>query len=347
MLKYIIKLNLLLMGLVYFVDDITATTIVGLLAVITITSLNQYFNKTRFSFVSSAIFVVACFAMTQLAIFFPVLVLDLKGRNGKFLAVAMLAPIVIFAPPIAILIALAFLVEHLLDRFGRLKIQHTTLQDLHTEQKTALTQKAKEMEENQEQAAHLATLAERSRIARDIHDNIGHVLSRAILQTAALRTINKDEVLTDGLAGLQETLSGSMETIRGSVHDLKDDSIDLYHTLRQIFDGTSFEVQMHYDMPDNLPNDVKYCFLMAAKEALTNTTKHGVSATRFSINVQEHPAMYQLKIMDNGTKPPKNSEGMGLQNIEARVKTIGGYCSFGYDGGFKIFITLPKAGDVL
>jgi signal transduction histidine kinase len=64
--------------------------------------------------------------------------------------------------------------------------------------------------------------------------------------------------------------------------------------------------------------------------------------------MQEHPALYQLRIQHNGTRAPALfSEGMGLQNIAARVKSAGGYCSFDYQDGFKIFITLPKGGNGL
>ncbi|MCL2350519.1 MAG: hypothetical protein FWC67_03455, partial [Defluviitaleaceae bacterium] len=139
------------------------------------------------------------------------------------------------------------------------------------------------------------------------------------------------------------TLAGSMEVIRGSVHDLKDDSIDLAEAMQSIFSDTPYEVHFYcgIENTDELPNDVKYCFLMAAKEALTNTTKHS-DATQIKITLQEHPVLYQLRIHDNGSRPPLKTEGMGLGNIESRVGGAGGYCTFSYENGFKIFITLPK-----
>ena len=49
------------------------------------------------------------------------------------------------------------------------------------------------MQRNQDYEIYLATLKERNRIAREIHDNVGHMLTRSILQLGALSVINKDE----------------------------------------------------------------------------------------------------------------------------------------------------------
>lgn len=44
----------------------------------------------------------------------------------------------------------------------------------------------------------LATLNERNRIAREIHDNVGHLLSRSLLQVGALQVVNRDETVRQG-----------------------------------------------------------------------------------------------------------------------------------------------------
>ena len=61
--------------------------------------------------------------------------------------------------------------------------------DESTEMAMHLAEKNKDLMEKQEYEVHLATLAER-RIAREIHDNVGHMLSSAILQVGALRAVN-------------------------------------------------------------------------------------------------------------------------------------------------------------
>ena len=58
-----------------------------------------------------------------------------------------------------------------------------------------LEEKNKRLMSEQDQQVHLATLAERNRIAREIHDNVGHLLSRAILLLGAISTVNTDDRL--------------------------------------------------------------------------------------------------------------------------------------------------------
>ena len=345
MIKSIIKLNLLLLGISHIYGDIsTMAVIVGLLAAITLTALNQYFDNKIFTWVSCGVFGVVCFAVPILVVFLPPLIFDMAGRSWP-MATLLVIPVLAFEPLFIPVIIGVFLLEFLWSRWDKLVLKHTKLQDTHTEQNRNLTQKTKELQEKQHEAARLVKLSERNRIARDIHDNIGHVLSRAILQTGALQALNKDAALTEPLKALQDTLTGSMGVIRESIHDLKDDSIDLKQEMHKIFENTTFKVSIHYDMPDtnDVSNHVKNCFLMAAKETLTNAVRHS-NASQISITLQEHPALYQLKIHDNGTIQPLTGEvgGMGLSNIEARVKNAGGYCSFGFDNGFKTFITLPK-----
>ena len=86
----------------------------------------------------------------------------------------------------------------------------------------------------QDQEVHLATLAERNRIAREIHDNVGHILSRGILLLGAIRTVSEDQTIAPQLQMLAETLDSAMAKMRESVHDLHDDSIDLRHNLEEI-----------------------------------------------------------------------------------------------------------------
>lgn len=63
------------------------------------------------------------------------------------------------------------------------------MRDTDTELKLVMEQRNRELLEKQDNEIYLATLRERNRIAREIHDNVGHMLSRSILQVGALATI--------------------------------------------------------------------------------------------------------------------------------------------------------------
>ena len=75
---------------------------------------------------------------------------------------------------------------------------------------TQLVEKNKAMQRNQDYEIYLATLKERNRIAREIHDNVGHMLTRSILQLGALSVINKDETVGEAINDLSGTLNTAM-----------------------------------------------------------------------------------------------------------------------------------------
>lgn len=206
-------------------------------------------------------------------------------------------------------------------------------------------QNHEELMMKQDYEIHAATLTERNRIAREIHDHVGHMLSRSILQLGAILSINKDEKLDAPLRSLKDTLDTAMNNIRESVHDLKDDSLDLEYMVKEITGQyETLKISIDYDMGQFLPKEIKYCFIAIVKEALTNTVKHSDS-TKVNIVMREHPALYQVLIEDNGSGSDKIKNinaGIGLENMRDRVNAFGGNISFSGENGFRIFITIPK-----
>lgn len=131
------------------------------------------------------------------------------------------------------LIVAAILLACRTGRILYLEQEMIRLRDTSTELNLVLQEKNKNLMEKQDYEIYLATLRERNRIAREIHDNVGHMLSRSILQMGALITIHKEEPLHGQLAGVGETLNQAMNSIRESVHDLHDESIDLRQSIAE------------------------------------------------------------------------------------------------------------------
>ncbi|NLC18868.1 MAG: two-component sensor histidine kinase, partial [Clostridiales bacterium] len=202
---------------------------------------------------------------------------------------------------------------------------------------------------------NLATLNERNRISKELHDHIGHLLSRALLQVGALLTLTNDDTLKLGLTELKESLSGGMDQIRSSIHNMYDDSIDLYQELNKLVRDFSFcSLEYSYCLVNQPSLQLKLSFIFIIKEALANIIRHS-NASKASLILREHPAMYQLIIQDNGTisddkyaslkrqvESASFSEGMGLHNIAERVSSFGGILNISLDNGFRIFISVPK-----
>ena len=141
-----------------------------------------------------------------------------------------------------------------------------------------------------------------------------------------------------------DSLNLAMDSIRRSVHDLRDDAVNMEEAIRMLIkDFTFCPVDFSYDCSHTVPKDVKYSFISITKEALANVIRHS-NATKVTIRLREHPALYQLCISDNGAGSCKASSGngMGLANMKERIIKLNGQIHFHTENGFQIWITVPK-----
>ena len=220
----------------------------------------------------------------------------------------------------------------------------TSLSDEVAEKNLRLSRQNTLLAQAQDNEIHLATLKERNRIAREIHDNGGHMLTRSLLQSGALIVINKDEQLREPLESLKSTLDSAMTSIRESVHDLHDDSIDLKKVIEDSISSVDsrFTVVLDCDVSEYMAGNVKLCMIGVVKEGLSNAVKHS-TGDKISIIVREHPAFYQLMLEDNGSCSEIKESGIGLKNMRDRVEALKGRISFTPSAeGFKIFVSIPK-----
>lgn len=249
---------------------------------------------------------------------------------------------------IAGLCVLSYIMLQKTEKLISLEEKSHTLMDKNSYVKQSVERLQREQRMEQEQELRLATLTERNRIAREIHDNVGHIISRSILQLGAILMINKNETLKEPLSNLKDTLNTAMNSIRESVHDLRDESLDLEPMIMNMAkDFPDLDIKLDYDMTNRASKDVKYCFLAILKEAMTNTIKHS-NANTMEITIREHPSLYQLLIQDNGTVEQgrkfseKDTYGMGLDNMRERVSALDGTITITSDKGFRIFIVIRK-----
>lgn len=238
---------------------------------------------------------------------------------------------------------LAMYLQSISHRWNTLDRKYKKSQDDSRETLLLMQEKNKSLLKNQDYEIYNATLQERNRIAREIHDNVGHMLSRAILLMGAIKAVNQSPELALPIEQTENTLSQAMDSIRNSVHDLHDESINLQKSLETIRDSFSFcPVTLEYDMGFEVPKAIKYCFIAIIKEALTNVAKHS-NATNVSILVREHPSLFQLIIADNGTKlPVSDYTGIGLTNMQERIANLNGTIQINKKHGYRIFISIPK-----
>lgn len=373
MARIVDKAVLLAMGVLLVGYMGTAEPVVALLLGIIAAALGSTIPDWRFRSIYMAAFCVGCLILPELIYFLPIIYYDCAKERRAWIAygTALVYAIQYYSSGWfgvrdlllwAVLLALAIVLGIRTGRMEELEQDMIRLRDASTELNLVLQEKNKNLMEKQDYEIYLATLRERNRIAREIHDNVGHMLSRSILQIGALTTIYKEEPLHEQLGSVNETLNHAMNSIRESVHDLHDDSIDLRQA---IHDATRemrerYYVTIDYDMSAEVPRNVKYCFITIVKEAMSNIVKHS-DADHISIMLREHPGFYQLMVEDNGGNTSRASkkiggvngagdgilecgasEGIGLNNMRERVETLHGTFRIHREKGFQIFVSVPK-----
>lgn len=221
------------------------------------------------------------------------------------------------------------------------------------ERALALEARNRDLADRQDYEVELATLAERARIAREIHDNVGHQLTRASLQTEALRVVHANEpgVAAD-FADVKRTVDEALQLVRSSVHALNDNAANLSVQLERIVEGARSDGGPQIELEvlaEHAPANVANCFAAVLREALSNAIRHACAQT-VTVRCMEHPSFYQLIVTDDGAGGAQASGrnvtgGMGLGSMRERVEALGGTFTAGPRagaGGWRVFATVPK-----
>lgn len=347
----------------YMLEIQSEYAIVPILLAIFFSCLSTYLDDRRLKLAFFLIYIACCQLIPACYIFLPFIIYDIALYDYQFLSLLALIPLFLsfHTYPLTVVILcfvffiLSFALKYKTITSVRLQTEYNELRDTSKELSLLQEQKNQSLLENQDYEINVATLNERNRISKEIHDNIGHMLSRSLLQVGALLTIEKEETMKEALTALKKSLSDGMDSIRNSIHDLHDESIDLYTSIESLANEFTFcTINFEYDLKSNPDIKLKYSFIAITKEALANIIKHS-NATKVAICLREHPALYQLIIMDNGTMEEQKKQklskllenqlyydGIGIQNITDRVKSFRGNINISFDKGFQIFITIPK-----
>ncbi|MDR1736531.1 MAG: sensor histidine kinase, partial [Oscillospiraceae bacterium] len=192
-------------------------------------------------------------------------------------------------------------------------------------------------------AANLAEIAERSRIAQEIHDNVGHEISGASL---ALQTAIKLYEKGDARAGelLLQTaarLESANTHLRETVHNLKPARTLGSEELARLCEEFSF-CPVSFTGGGDLAGTAHWELLyISLKEALTNIARHS-NATSAAVRLDGNARYIRMRISDNGRLKSKPKLGLGLTGMDERVRAAGGTLTISAESGFQIVCVLPK-----
>lgn len=262
-------------------------------------------------------------------------------------------PALALAPAVAALAGLvAVRTAHGEETRARL---HTVRDDLAGRLRDLALSRAR-LQEAQDVEMRAAALGERTRIAREIHDGVGHQLTRLLFQVRALAVTHRAEpdVVAD-LEGVDVTVNEALDAMRRSVHALDDEAEDLSTSLNVLASRCAIADVSVDCSAQTLPARVTRLVVAVVREALTNAARHG-HASSAHVAVFDYPAFWRVTVDNDGalavaTGSPHQArraesamvtEGMGLRTMRERVEALGGSLRFLARPRFTVLVTIPK-----
>jgi signal transduction histidine kinase len=204
------------------------------------------------------------------------------------------------------------------------------------------------------QVEELATMRERNRVAREIHDNLGHYLTVVNVQIEAAKTIMDSDPgkAQDALDKAQTLTQEGLTAVRQSVGALRESPLEK-QTLAEALSKLASEsresglvVELTIEgSPSSRDPKVELTLFRAVQEGLTNVRKHA-HASRVNILLRYTATQTMLSVQDNGlgTAVPDETNGsFGLIGIRERVQLLNGQMQIetAPRKGFQLSITLP------
>lgn len=195
------------------------------------------------------------------------------------------------------------------------------------------------------ETAYLAEVKERNRIAREIHDNIGHKITGILIQLqAAVKIFDKDSEKTKLIIlTCIKALSDTVNLIRDTVHNIKPEEKLGVEYIKDIIEDFRFcpvKFKFTGDFGRLSANKLEI-IATNIKEALTNAAKYS-KASEVSIAIDINQKYMRLYIKDNGVGSTKIKEGLGLSGMRERVQNIGGTLAVSGENGFMIVCIIPE-----
>jgi signal transduction histidine kinase len=195
----------------------------------------------------------------------------------------------------------------------------------------------------------LSAALERSRIARNIHDSLGHTLTTLDIQLElAQRLYDRDpDKAKSALDNAKDLADRSLFDVRRSVQTMRSETFNLDEAITslvaQIEQNPNLAIELDINLP-KLPSSTSYQLYCLLQEGLTNIQKHA-QASLISIRGQPTSEGIILEIKDNGRgfNPNLVLSGYGLQGMKERVDNLEGDLKINsaIDQGTRIQVTIP------
>jgi two-component system sensor histidine kinase DesK len=193
----------------------------------------------------------------------------------------------------------------------------------------------------QAESEHLAKVAERERIARDLHDLLGHTLSVIVLKSelASRLTATDPARAADEIRDVERISREALTQVRAAVRGYRSAGFDseLREAMRAL-EAAGIQVETSVQAPA-LSAAQETVFAMALREAVTNIVRHA-RATVCRLTLRQTGRFCEMVVADNGLGGALQ-EGSGLSGMRERVEALGGILERDGSQGTQLRIRVP------
>lgn len=200
----------------------------------------------------------------------------------------------------------------------------------------------------QEEVAHIARIAERERISRDLHDLLGHTLSMITLKAElAGKLLERDpQACRNEIRDIEHTARQALIEVRSAVTGIRQTGFSHeLATARASLAAASVGLTEDVE-PCALPATLESVLSLALREAVTNILRHA-GASHCEVRMTLESGMVLLRVRDNGRALPDGgaiAHGNGLRGMRERVAALGGRLVLRVDRGVALELSLPMGG---
>lgn len=191
---------------------------------------------------------------------------------------------------------------------------------------------------------------ERNRLAREIHDTLGHLLTgiSAGLDGCIATVLKSPEDTKRQLEVISDVAREGIQDVRRSVNELRPDSIERlsleYAVTKMITDINSLtQTKIYLDASVSrlkYDEDEENAIYRVIQESITNSIRHG-NASEIWVTMKEVCSELIIVIKDNGTGCMEIKKGFGTKHMQERIKMLDGTISFDGSDGFKVEARIP------
>ena len=277
-----------------------------------------------------------------MSIYFHIVSLETMWMYFEKNSLAMLLTVLNILSAVNMFIFINYMIVLILDKINE-KERIMSLNAELEEKNNQLLIYAKEMEK-------VAQTKERNRLAREIHDTLGHALTGIItgIDACVMLMDAAPDAAKEQLKVIGDVARQGIKDVRRSINALRPDALEkiiLEQALRQMIDemsrSTGVDIVFQCDTSINAFNqDEEDIIYRIVQESITNSIRHG-KASHIDVCITREFNILKINLSDNGVGCKNVKKGFGLHHMEERLQLLNGNLEYDGSDGFKIYAQIP------